>query len=54
MPKKFYKDINRAENYDEEGKKIFRDLVDIYQSEYMKKAGSSKEKLQQVKEDLVV
>ena len=53
LPRKYYKDIKRAENYDEEGRKIFEDLVTLYQNEYMRKKGSSRIKLEQIKEDLV-
>jgi anaerobic magnesium-protoporphyrin IX monomethyl ester cyclase len=54
MPERYFPDIKRAEKFDDEGRAIFDDLVKIYQEEYMKKAGSSQAKLEQIKEDLVV
>ena len=54
LPKKYYKDIKRAENYDDEGRKIHNDLIKLYQSEYMKKEGSDSERLEQIKEDLII
>jgi anaerobic magnesium-protoporphyrin IX monomethyl ester cyclase len=37
LPEKFHADIKRCETYDDEGQKIFDDLVNLYQSDYMRK-----------------
>ena len=54
LPEKYHADIKRCETFDEEGQKTFDDLVELYQSTYMRKGGASGVSLHQVSEDLVI
>ena len=54
LPDKYHADIKRCETFDDEGRKIFEDLVNLYQSKYMRKTGADGASISQVSEDLVI
>jgi radical SAM superfamily enzyme YgiQ (UPF0313 family) len=52
LPEKYYPDIKRCEKFDDEGEKIFEDLVDLYQSRYMRKRDAIGASMRQVSDDI--